>query len=197
MRIADSAVLAAVLALVGCNAISSPGSAPDDGAAAPSAAEPGAPATKTASMPAFLEGLDCDAAGLTCIAPGFTISGSVDVCAKDSTSFGAISDTVPVEARGRLHGTDVVASLAPGQFVCIHYTAQPTAPDAEPWLYVTGISSRQVPACKTARCGNPDARSHWSDGRAGTCEVRGAKYSAGCPAGWVPGTSVEAYSMGL
>lgn len=149
------------------------------------------------SVPRALDGLDCDGAATGCTVPGYAISGSIDACEIDGASFGAISDHAPVSASSRFHGTDVLATLAPGQFLCIHYTAQPTAPDGEPWLYVTAIPPQLVPACQTAHCGNATARSTWSDGHAGTCEIDGKRYGAGCPAGWVRGTSVDAYSMGL
>lgn len=195
-----SAMFVALLALSGCNAASAPEGAPPERRAAVPATRASTPPPATAAAsatPDFLQGLDCDLAARACAAPGYAISGSAEACESDGASFGAISDETPVAAVTRFRGTDAVATLAPGQFVCIHYTAQPTTPDGEPWLYVTAISPRHVPACATAQCGAPDAQSHWLDARAGACDVRDHRYGPACPAGWVRGTSVDAYSMGL
>jgi hypothetical protein len=193
-------VLVALLVLSGCDAISASGSAARESPTVAPTAPP--PASRgdirmTPSSLDYLEGLDCDAEAGTCSTPGYAISGSPTACEHDGASFGAISDNSPVDAVSRLQGAKVVATLASGQFVCIHYTAQPTTPDGDPWLYVTAISPHHVPACKTVLCGDPEARSTWVDGRGGTCTVQDERYSAACPAGWVRGTSVDAYSMGL
>lgn len=197
MHFLHSTVLLALLALSGCNAASAPETAQrEHSAAAPvSISRPVATAANPAAD--FLQGLDCDSTGSACTAPGFAISGSPAACEAGGTSFGAISDDAPVNAFARFQGTDAVAKFAAGQFLCIHYTAQPTAPDGEPWHYVTAISPLQVPACRTTHCGDPAAQSSWLAARAGKCGMQGDRYSPACPAGWVRGTVVDAYSMGL
>ncbi|MFZ5658065.1 MAG: hypothetical protein ACOY37_13625 [Pseudomonadota bacterium] len=190
-------VLAALLALSGCDTASTPGVPPHERAAVAPVSTSRPSDTVPSSPPDFLKGLDCDIAARACTTPGFAISGSADPCEPDGASFGAISDDAPVDAVAHFRGTDAVATLAPGQFVCIHYTAEPTAQDGEPWLYVTAISPHGVPACRTTQCGDANARSTWSDGRDVACDTRGNRYGPGCPAGWVRGTSVDAYSMGL
>jgi len=200
MHFGSSILIVAAFALAGCDVAPSPKGAHR----ATSAATPPVPASVSPpvsaaanSNPDFLSGLACDSAARSCTAPGYAISGSADACAADGPSFGAISDDVPVPAVSRVQGANPVASLAPGQFLCIHYTAQPIASDGEAWLYVTAISPEHVPACTTAHCGDPGASSQWVDGRSGPCTVQGDRYGAGCPAGWVRAASVDAYSMGL
>lgn len=197
MQFRHCVALAALLSTSGCDTASTTGMPSHERAVVAPASTSRPSDTVRSSPPDFLKGLDCDIAARACTAAGFAISGSADACEPDGASFGAISDDAPVDAVAHFQGTDAVATLGPGQFVCIHYIAQPAAPDVEPWLYVTAIPPHAVPACKTTQCGDASARSTWSDGRDAGCETQGNRYGPGCPAGWVRGTSVDAYSMGL
>lgn len=192
--------LALALALCGCGAAPQPAANPSVAAVD---ASPG-PVAMPASTPVHdpLAGLDCEPArpgmARACKAPGFDVSGTQEPCTGDSTSFGVVQGTMPLPAHDRMsEGARPLATLAPGQFVCIQFNADPVSGDGEGWMYVTAISPASVPACGKAGCGDPAAHSMWIDGRIQDCAVDGAGYSAGCPAGWVPSAGIDAYSMGL
>lgn len=192
-----------LFALAGCDA----------GRDAP-VARPQHATARTASQPAHIAtGLPSDAneldalAGLqctgtpngkdrTCSTRGYAVSGSYSICTGDSASFGAIQPGDPVTANDRLLSGQPIASLAAGQFVCIQFNAQPTGA-GEPWVYVTAIDPAQVSRCATALCGDASARSTWTSPRPTNCRVEGDRYGSGCPAGWIPSSRVDAYSMGL
>jgi hypothetical protein len=200
---AACAALSLMLALSACDA----GSAPSRQQAAEEPAGLGtasaAPRAEPSPGPTDpLAGLDCEPAQVSwarkCTAPDYDVSGMPGVCTSDSASFGAVNAGAPVEAHDRLGaGARSIATLAGGQFVCVQYIADPLDGESERWLYVTAIPPDSVPACRTALCGDPAARSRWHDARGAACAVDGDVYSPGCPAGWVPGSHIDEYSMGL
>ncbi|TZF89900.1 hypothetical protein [Cognatilysobacter lacus] len=89
-----------------------------------------------------------------------------------------------------------VATLSPGQMVCIHYRAQPSD-DRPGWRYVTAIDESMVKACK-GECTTPHAAAAWVGPKPQLpCRVTHGAYSAGCPSGWIRADRLDEYSMGL
>lgn len=175
---------------------------PGPGVAPPATAKEAPATTAPARRTDPLAGLTCEPSptgwARRCATPAYDVTGTPEACPADSTSFGAVVGDRPLPAHDRLgDGARAVATLAPGQFVCIQYTADPAGTDGERWVYVTAIAPASVAACSTANCGDATARSRWNDGHAGACMVVGTSYSAGCPAGWVPAARLDEYSMGL
>ena len=199
MHAAHFPVLVLVFALVGCASAagseSSPRSPTTQGASAATARE-----ESRVQSAGPLEGLACrtspDGASHTCTAPGYEIYGAVEACDPQSTSFGAVRADGPVLAVDRLVGGVPVARLAPGQFVCIQFHADP-AGDGDGWLYVTAIAPSSVPACASVQCGDPVAHSQRLDRRDGTCRIHAGRYTPACPGGWIASRHVDAFSMGL
>lgn len=199
MRNAHSGWLVIALVLAGCRGPS----APDGVVVARSgttASAVGTPASPRASVGEPLAGLACRSAvtgsAYSCAAPGFDIAGTLDACESDSTSFGAIDADAPITAKDRLIDGRAVARLAPGQFVCIQFHADPVG-GGEGWMYVVAIPPEAVPSCKAALCGDASARSSWNAPRSDGCRISAGRYTRGCPAGWVRSAHVDAYSMGL
>jgi hypothetical protein len=200
MRLAHSGWLFAIaLSLAGCGASSAP-----DRVAVARAEVPAHAGSTEASAPTPADNPHAGLAGRsaptgsshTCTAPGFEVAGTLDACEADSTSFGAIESDAPITATDRLLQGKAVARLAPRQFVCIQLHADPVG-GGEGWVYVTAIRPETIPSCKSARCGDASVRSSWNTPRTDDCRIRAGRYTRGCPAGWVRGAQVDAYSMGL
>jgi hypothetical protein len=204
---ARRAILVIALALGACDAspahdsarraASSAGTAPAQ--ARPSGVSP-RPSSSIAADP--LAGLDCKPAragfARECRNLRYDVTGFAEACTNDSAAFGAIAASDPVGAFDRLgEAGRRVATLAPGQFVCSYYSADPRSSTNDGWLYVVAIPPSLLSACRSRRCGDPAARSRWDAGNAGACRMEGKRYAAGCPAGWVRRADVDEYSMGL
>lgn len=201
MRYPHSPLLLLALVLSGCDA----SSAPEQSAAPP----PSPAATHAAAAPPQLNPVPADPlAGLTCkdtpagwarscTAPGFDVSGSFDACTGDSISLGAIHTDGPVPATDRLIDGRTIAKLAPGQFICIQFNADPVGGAGAGKVYVTAIAPSSIPACTTHACGDAKAVSRWTAGSSAPCRIDAGRYGAGCVAGWVSTADVDAFSMGL
>lgn len=132
-----------------------------------------------------------------CAGAGYTVSGSEDVCDEDSSAFGAVRGTVPLDALDRL-GRDAraVAKLAPGQLVCGQYAATGNTSD-DRWMYVVAVPTSLVSACEVVHCGDPEARSRRISGEDTPCRILQDGYGSGCAAGWVKADAIDEFSMGL
>lgn len=184
---------------------------------APEAAAPSAPAMPAATKPAnadveadplagmrHVAGVNCSrsASGIhTCTASGYDLSGADRACAEDDTGFGAVLDDAGATLLDRFpaEGAHPVARLRKGQFLCVQFVADATA-GGEGWAYVTAIPTALVRRCVgNASCGDVPFEPEWSSGAPqGACGVGEAgRYTIACPAGWVPRSAIEEFSMGL
>lgn len=200
---AETCAILLLLALAGACAAPST-SAQDSGARRSAEAGNLPPQSMTTTGPADpLAGLVCEPArgGVPqrCSTPGYEISGIQEACDGDSTAFGVIRGDTPAIAYDRV-GDDPrpVAELAPEQFICTYFTAEPLSDGDDGWLYVVAVPPQLVQPCTTANCGDPGARSRWLNAdKDRPCRIENATYGAGCPAGWVPRSRVDEFSMGL
>jgi hypothetical protein len=150
-----------------------------------------------------IAGVDCkrsEAGVYSCNAPGYDISGDDRACADDDTSFGAVVEGgAMLLDRFPADGANSIAQLPQGQFVCLQFVAEPTS-GGEGWAYITAISPAQVKGCNgNATCGSGGLTAKWhSAPPAGECKVGPeGRYTVACPAGWVPRSQLEEFSMGL
>lgn len=201
-------ILAASLMLAGC----APGdtdTAPISTAPTASAQAPDAP-PRAALTPqpsprrsalALVEGLACKPSTSDirmCTTAAYAISGSDAACADDSASFGAVLADTGVDLREGIDRGDSKAHLAPGQFVCIQFVAEPKT-GGDGWSYITAIPPSLVAACAQSNCPTSASPLRWNGNPPpGECDtVNDGGYSPACAAGWVPTASLDTYSMGL
>lgn len=204
MRIALSVLLA--LALASCDAT---GTNPEPSGATPAAGRGATSRGPDASIEARANGAADPLAGLsckdtptgwarTCAGQDYEVTGSLDVCQRDSASFGAVLGKTPIVGTDRLIDGRPVATFAPGQFVCVQFVAEPRGQANDPRLYVISVEPASVPDCRGLGCGDASALSRWNDpSKAGDCGITDGRYTAGCIAGWVRRADIDEYSMGL
>lgn len=175
--------------------------------AAPSApAKPGLASVEADPLAGMrhIAGVDCrrSESGIhTCTAAGYDLSGADRACAEDDTGFGAVLDEAGATLLDRFpaDGATPVAKLPQGQFLCVQFVADATA-GGEGWAYVTAIPTASIKRCEgNASCGDVPFAPAWSgEAPEGACEVgEEGRYTIACPAGWVPRSAIEEYSMGL
>lgn len=185
--------------------------------ATPESAAPSVPATPAPAMPELasveadplagmrhIAGVNCNRSesGIhTCTATGYDLSGADRACMEDDTGFGAVLDEGGATLLDRFpaDGASPVARLPQGQFLCVQFVADATA-GGEGWAYVTAIPTALVKRCEgNASCGAVPFAPAWSGAAPqGACEVgEEGRYTIACPAGWVPRSAIEEYSMGL
>ena len=134
----------------------------------------------------------------TCAGRGYEVTGSLDVCQRDSASFGVVLGKTPIVGTDRLIDGRPVATFAPGQFVCVQFVAEPREGANDPQLYVISVEPMSVPDCRDHACGDASAVSRWNDpSKARDCGITDGRYTAGCIAGWVRRADIDEYSMGL
>lgn len=204
-------MVAAACLMAGCGRTEPP--APVD---APEPASPSVPTPPVAAKPAdadveadplagmrHIAGVNCSRSpsGIhTCTASGYDLSGADRACAEDDTGFGAVLDAgATLLDRLPAEGAQPVAKLRKGQFLCVQFVADATT-GGEGWAYVTAIPPALVKRCEgNASCGDMPFAPEWSSGPPqGACGVgEEGRYTTACPAGWVPRSAIEEFSMGL
>lgn len=149
-----------------------------------------------------IAGVDCKRSGAglyNCEAPGYQISGDDRACTGELGFGGVLDDTATLLDRFPAEGAKRIASLPKGQFLCVNFVAESTS-GGEGWAYVTAIAPALVERCAgNATCGKGGLAATWAEAPpAGACGVGpGGRYTVACPAGWLPRTAIEEFSMGL
>lgn len=174
---------------------------PADTAASAAASAESAEADPLMAM-GEIAGVDCKRApsGLyDCEAPGYQISGDDRACTGELGFGGVLDETATLLDRFPAEGANPIAALPKGQFLCVNFVAESTS-GGEGWAYVTAIAPALVEGCAgNATCGKGGLNATWAaTPPAGACGVGpGGRYTVACPAGWLPRTAIEEFSMGL
>lgn len=152
----------------------------------------------------YVAGVNCirSESGIhTCTASGYDISGADRACTEEDTGFGAVLDDAGVTLLDRFPGSGAnpIAKLPKGQLLCVQFVADAKA-GGEGWAYVTAIPTASVKRCEgNPSCSDVPFAPEWrGNAPQGACEVgEESRYTIACPAGWVPRSAIEEYSMGL